>query len=92
MLFRSGHSDLACDGDLSQVLKANRTSRAVGVVKHNGDTSFRNTSLTALVDEILLILRTHLNNTSARTIEMGVAYRKTSIQKDMEGLHGRCAS
>ena len=57
-----GSTHLSSDCNLRVVLHTNRTCTAVGVVKDDGDAGFRDTGLTSLVDEILLVLRTHLEH------------------------------
>ena len=52
---------LTGDRNLLAVLQPNRTLFTVRVVKDNRHTCFRDTGLTALVDEILLVLGAHLN-------------------------------
>ena len=57
-----GSTHLSSDCNLRVVLHTNRTCTAVGVVKDDGDAGFRDTGLTSFVDEILLVLRTHLEH------------------------------
>ena len=54
------HTYLSGYCDLGQRLVADWTSCAVGVVKDYGDTGFGDARLATLVDEILLVLGTHL--------------------------------
>lgn len=51
---------LTGDGDLLAVLQPNRTFFTVGVVEDDCHAGFGDTSLTTLVDEILLVLGAHL--------------------------------
>jgi hypothetical protein len=52
---------LTGDRDLFTVLQPNRTLFTVRVVEDDGHAGFRDTGLTALVDEILLVLGAHLD-------------------------------
>lgn len=56
----SGH------GDLCIALEAYRTCRTVGVVEDDCNTGFRDTCLAALIDEVLLVLCSHLRLTNER--------------------------
>lgn len=48
------HDDLAGDGDLGEALVVHGGFGLVGIVEYDGDASFRDTGLSALVDEVLM--------------------------------------
>lgn len=52
---------LTSDCDLLAVLQPDRTLFAVRIVEDDGHAGFGDTGLTALVDEILLVLGAHLD-------------------------------
>ena len=45
---------------LRTTLKSHRTRRTIGVVEDDGNAGFRDACLATLIDEVLLVLRTHL--------------------------------
>ena len=51
---------MSSDGDLFTVFQTNRARSPIRVIENDGDASLGNASLTPLVNEILLILCTHL--------------------------------
>lgn len=55
-----GQRDLTCHSDLFAVLKANRRVCTVGVIEYDGYASLGDTCLPPLVDQVLLVLSTHL--------------------------------
>lgn len=54
VLASSTQNDLSRDGDLRIFFETDGRLLLVVVVEHNGDTGFRNASLAAFVDQVLL--------------------------------------
>lgn len=54
---------LPSESNLFAILKSRGTSSPVGVVEHDRHARFHNASLTTLVDQVLLILSSHLTAT-----------------------------
>jgi hypothetical protein len=61
-------------------LEAHGTFLAVRVVEYDGHASFGDASLTTLVDEVLLVLRAHLNGRKKHASNVSGRYRMFYIK------------